>query len=449
MEEKRIVRDIAKKVNEQGGVAYYVGGYVRDMLMGIESKDIDVEIHGVEVAKVVDILKGFGTVEEIGKQFGVYMIKGLDVDFSLPRTEIVIGEGHTGFDVTVEPYLGEEKAARRRDFTINAMMENILTGEVYDPFKGKEDIKRGVIRHVNENSFVEDPLRVYRMAQFASRFNFEVEKQTLEMCKSIDVSTLAKERVNEEFKKGLLKSDEPSIFIRLLREVGVIEKVFKEIDDLIGCKQSKEHHPEGDVFTHTMMVLDEAAKQRDKVSEPYAYMLGALFHDIGKPLTVEEHDGKITSHEHDTVGSEIVGTILRRTLTKERDVIRYVTLMVKNHMRPRWLYPNASKKAFRKLAIEMEGNIEDLFLLAEADTLGRGNVKEDEFDVYREFFDEKIESLELKEEIKPVVTGKDLIERGLNPGRSFGKILNDAMELQLDGYSKEDILGKIFKERDV
>ena len=444
MDKEHIVKEIAKRVRDKGGRTYYVGGYVRDKIMGIDSKDIDVEVHGIKDTDFKNILKNFGYVNEVGKSFGVYMIKGLDVDFSLPTVERKTGEGHTGFDVEVEPFLGEENASKRRDFTMNAIMEDVITGDIKDYFKGIEDIKNNVIRVVDENTFKEDSLRVYRMAQFASRFNFRIEERSKHIAKGMDVRELSIERVNEEFRKGLVKSKKPSVFMEILRELGVMKDIFPEIYELIGCEQNKKFHPEGDVYNHTLLVLDEASKLKHEVEDEYAFMLAALFHDIGKPKSKEIIDGEIKTYGHDEIGSEMIRGIFRRTLMRDKDVIKYVEVLTKNHMRPRWLYPKGSKKAFRKLA--REGFIEDLFKLVEADTLGRGGTTKEDFKIYDEFFKEKMESLNLKEEIKPIVTGKDLINMGMKPGKDLGKVKNIAFEWQLEGMDRGSILERLEKE---
>lgn len=436
-----IVKDIAKRVEDKQGRAYFVGGYVRDRIMGIESKDIDVEVHGINEKDFKNILSEYGEVSEIGKSFGVYMIKGMEIDFSLPREERKNGEGHTGFDVQVEPFLGERKASKRRDFTINAIMEDVLTGEYKDFYNGIKDIKQKEIRVVDEKTFKEDNLRVYRMAQFASRFGFKIDEQSKRIAKGMSVKGLSIERVNEEFRKGLVKSEKPSIFINTLKELGVLEENFPEIIDLVGCEQNEEFHPEGDVYNHTMLVIDEASKIKQGVEDEYSFMLAALFHDIGKPKSVSEVDGEIKTHGHDEIGSEMIRDIFRRTLMRDKEVIKYVEVLTKNHMRPRWLYPKGSKKAFRKLA--REGFIEDLFKLVEADTLGRGGTTEKDFEVYKEFFKEKMESLKLKERIEPYVTGKDLMEMGMKPGKSIGQVKGMAFEWQMEGMEKGNIIKKV------
>src|SRR5699024_8315691 len=267
-----------------------------------------------------NVLQEFGKVKIVGNSFGILIVKGLDVDFSLPK-KVVDGK------YVIQIDMGIAESMRRRDFTVNAIMQCVLTGEYLDLYGGLTDIKKGVLKAVTENTFKDDPLRVYRLAQFKSRFGFRVDKDTFEKAKSTEVGNIAIERVNEEFKKGLLKSERPSVFIDYLKDLGVLEERHREIYELIGCEQNKGFHPEGDVYTHTMMVLDEASKLKESVENPYWFMLAALFHDIGKPRSVEEIDGKITTHEHDVIGSEMVKDILRKSLTNNRELIKYVSVL--------------------------------------------------------------------------------------------------------------------------
>lgn len=214
--EMKLIREIAQAVKEIGGTMYFVGGFVRDRLIGKASKDIDVEIHGITEAQVVAVLSTFGFVDKIGASFGVYLIKGVDIDFALPRTEIKTGDLHTDFDVTVDPFIGTVGASRRRDFTMNALMEDVLTGELIDHFGGREDISNRVIRLVDEETFKEDALRVLRAVQFSARFGFEIEFHTRNVMADMDLHHLAKERVYEEIRKGMTKGS-PKDFVKGLK----------------------------------------------------------------------------------------------------------------------------------------------------------------------------------------------------------------------------------------
>ena len=217
MKEILLAKKIAEKVQELGGSTYYVGGCVRDKILGFDVKDIDIEVHGITLDNLVAILDSLGKRKLVGESFGIFMLAGYNLDISIPRKESKIGVLHQDFDITIDPFIGTYKAALRRDFTINALMENVLTGEVIDHFGGIDDIKNKIIRHVNDETFKEDSLRVLRAFQFASRFGFEIDKKTLELCKEIDITNLPKERIEGELKKALLQGKKPSVFFDYLK----------------------------------------------------------------------------------------------------------------------------------------------------------------------------------------------------------------------------------------
>ena len=167
--DKLTAEKIAAAVADRGGRAYYVGGYVRDLLCGRENKDIDIEIHGISPADLEEILDDFGERIAIGESFGIYNIKGYHIDIAMPRKENARGSGHRDFDISVDPFIGTKDAAKRRDFTVNALMQDVISGEVIDHYGGTDDLNSGILRHVSDDSFPEDPLRVLRAAQFAAR----------------------------------------------------------------------------------------------------------------------------------------------------------------------------------------------------------------------------------------------------------------------------------------
>ena len=295
--DKEIVARLARRVSDAGGRVYYVGGCVRDALMGSVSKDLDVEVHGLTPAALEEILDTLGERVSIGESFGIYAIKGCGVDIAMPRKEHLRGRGHRDFDVIVDPDLGAREAARRRDFTVNAMMRDALTGELVDPFHGRRDLKRGVLRHVDDETFPEDPLRVLRAAQFASRFGFRVAKETMRLCSAMDLTALSKERVMLELEKALLQAEHPSVFFETLREMNQLRPWFSEVADLIGVPQNPRFHTEGDVWNHTMLVLDAAAQYRERAGRPLGLMLAARADRIrlkshGAAHEAECHRGK-------------------------------------------------------------------------------------------------------------------------------------------------------------
>ena len=435
-EEERLARKVAEAVKASGGRVFYVGGYVRDKLLGIENKDIDIEVHGISPETLEEILDGIGERLSFGKSFGVYSLKGSSIDIAMPRKEECIGNRHTDFKVDIDPFCGTENAARRRDFTVNAMMEDVLTGEIVDHFGGKNDLRDKLIRHVNDDAFAEDPLRVLRGAQFASRFEFKIADETKELCSDMDISTISCERVFDELKKALLKAEKPSIFFEILSEIGQMSVWFPEVEALFGVEQNPKYHGEGDVFRHTMMVLDEAAKRRDKTENPLAFMLSALVHDFGKPITTEISDGKIRSYNHEIKGLPIVEEFVTR-LTHDKKLLKYVLNMTKTHMRPNALAAmSSSVKATNKLfdeSVEPEAIIE----LALADDLGR--ITEVPTESTEPFLRERL--VEYRECMsKPFVRGEDLISAGLRPDTSFSDLLAYAHKLRLAGVEKDEAL---------
>ena len=222
------LKTLLKKLSEKGAKTYYVGGCVRDEVLGKTNKDIDIEIHFITEDDFISVAKSLGIkIDFVGKSFGVYkaFMDGTDFDFSFPRTEKQIGEKHTDFEIVVDPFIGEAKAAERRDFTINALMKDTQTGKILDFFGGMKDLETGVIRHCTEK-FAEDSLRVFRAAQFASRFGFEIAPETIEISKTLDCSILPMERIFEETHKAITKSEKPSVFFKKLEKMGVLTDFF-------------------------------------------------------------------------------------------------------------------------------------------------------------------------------------------------------------------------------
>ncbi|MBO5994202.1 MAG: HD domain-containing protein [Firmicutes bacterium] len=430
------IETIAKNVAKAGGRAYLVGGCVRDKLMGTAPKDYDIEVHGIEPETLRHILEEIGEPMSVGESFGIYSLKGLDLDIAMPRREHAIGRGHRDFEVEVDPFIGVEKAASRRDFTINALMEDALTGEIIDPFGGRQDLKAGVIRHVNDDSFREDPLRVFRGAQFAARFGFGIASETLEICKTMAVSELSPERVEGELKKAMVGSAEPSIFFEVLREMDQLEPWFHEIKALIGLEQDPLFHPEGDVWNHTMEVLDRGAALRYEAEEPYGFMLLCLTHDLGKITTTSFEKGRIHAYDHETEGLPIATEFLER-LIGARALKDYVLGMIPSHMKPNMVAYSRSKVKTTNRMFDEVPSPRDLILFSVADRpVMAGNFK---FQGDRGFLEERLEIYE-KTMSEPYVMGKDLIEAGLEPGEDFREILGYAHKLRLAGISKSEAL---------
>ena len=434
----KMARDIAEAVEKLSGRAYFVGGYVRDALRGAENKDIDIEIHGIAPKELESILDSLGERISIGESFGVYALKGYSIDIAMPRKEKVRGKGHKDFDIIVDPDIGTERAAERRDFTINAMLSDVLTGEIIDHFGGREDLENKILRHVNDESFPEDPLRVLRGAQFAARFGYTLALGTKEIFKKMDLSHLPKERVEGELKKALLKSEKPSIFFEVLRETEKLREWFPELQELIGIKQSPRYHKEGNVWVHTMMVLDAAAKYRDRAENPLGFMLSALTHDFGKAICTYEENGEIHSKNHAEKGLPLVKSFITR-ITNEVKLCEYVINLVQLHMFPNVLArEGASIKATNKL-FDRALDPEALICLATADD--EGKISDDPNNGEHIFLYERL-SVFREYMSRPYVMGRDLIEAGLSPDEDFSEILSYAHRLRYVGMEKKTALSQ-------
>jgi len=439
----KILDQIAKEIEGFGGRAVLVGGRVRDYLLGLESHDFDVEVYGFSsIEELEKILSTFGKVASVGKSFGVLKLKidDIDYDFALPRVETKIAKGHRGFAVVSDGFLDYKSAAKRRDFTINSIGYDLLEHKFLDPFAGKDDLNSKILRHIDDESFVEDPLRVYRGIQFCARFDLEMDPKTKALCKEMvergDLEELAKERIFEEFKKLLLKSKKPSIGFELMRELGVL-RYFPHLNALIGVEQDPIWHPEGDVWVHTMMVIDEMAKLKSgSEKEELILMFGALCHDFGKPSTTSFEDGRIRSKGHERAGVEPTREFLQ-LLCDDKELIDEVLAIVANHLAPFQLYEaRSSDKAIRRLSTRV--NIQKLLPVAMADFLGRDSEDaKSRKSKAIEWIEKKAKELEVENEApKPLVQGRDLINLGLKPSPEFKKILDYCYESQLDGKFK-------------
>lgn len=398
---RQMARRLAEEVAKQGGRVYYVGGLVRDRLMGHEGKDVDVEVHGVSPQVLEGILDGLGERTQMGKSFGIYGLRHYEIDIAMPRTEKANGRGHRDFAVFTDPFLGTEKAAKRRDFTVNAMMEDVLSGEIVDPFGGREDLKRGILRHVNDESFGEDPLRVLRGAQFAARFGFAVAEDTVALCKSMDLGALAAERVLGETQKALLKAPRPGVYFRLLREMDHLSLWFCELEGL---------------FSHplALSVLDEAASLRDRAREPLAFLFSAL------SLGLDEGEDFPRAR-----------AFLSR-LSNQTQLHKYVFNMLS-------LFPRA--QSLPSLSFARRNQIfdcalcpEDLLLLLEAHRRACGEEAPER--------EEEQEALARYRALTalPSVMGADLMAAGFAPGQDFAEALAYARRLHLEGIPKEKAL---------
>jgi len=438
---EKILR-LARAVREEGGRALMVGGCVRDRLMGRAAKDWDVEVYGVEPARLRLLLDRMGRVNVVGEAFTVYKL-GHDLDVSLPRRERKAGRGHRGFVIEGDPSMSVEEAARRRGFTVNAVLEDPLTGELLDPFGGREDLGRKLLRAVAPETFVEDSLRVLRAAQFAARFDFDIEPRTVELCRAVDLSDLPAERVWGELEKILLVAERPSVGLRWLDRLGALEQLFPELAALKNVPQESEWHPEGPVDVHTWLVCDRARELIDDLDYPrrVTVMLAALCHDLGKPATTQFVDGRIRSRGHEEAGVAPTESLLDRLkiyTLEGYDVRSQVVALVRDHLKPGEFYrlhDEVSDGAFRRLARRCE--LELLYRVARADSLGRNAPwvpREKWYDAApQEWFIRRARELEVeKRPPAPLLMGRHLLEMGLKPSPLFKRILDAVYELQLD-----------------
>jgi len=426
---------IAKIVQREGGRALIVGGWVRDRLMGRPSKDVDIEVYGLDAQRLRAQLETIGRVNTVGESFTVYKVD--DVDVSLPRVESKIGRGHRAFAVTGDPNLSPTDAARRRDFTINSIAWDPLTEEYLDPFGGRGDLERRLLKAVDSRTFAEDSLRVLRAVQFAARFEFDVEAGTRALCSRIELDDLPSERIWGEIEKLMLQANRPSIGWQLALELGVLDRLFPEVKALVGCEQEPEWHPEGDVWIHTKMVIDQARTRIDDLSrgEQVTVMLGALCHDLGKPPTTAYVDGRIRSMEHEQAGlpptTRVLDGLNIHTIDGF-DVRHHVLGIVAHHLKPLSFFKSATPVgdgAFRRLAQKVD--LELLARVAKSDCLGRtGNFECSGID----WFAARARELGVQHRPPdPILKGRHLIDLGVSPGPRMGIILREIYERQLDG----------------
>jgi tRNA nucleotidyltransferase (CCA-adding enzyme) len=436
----KAARAIAEAVRATGGRALIVGGWVRDRLRDRPSKDIDLEVFGVPEDRLAALLEQVGRVEAVGQSFAVYKVVpsggGDAVDVALPRRESKAGRGHKGFRVVGDPSMTVEDAARRRDFTVNAISWDPLTDTFEDPFDGRADIGRRVLRVVDPETFADDSLRVLRAIQFAARFEYSLTDETAELCRRIPLDDLPAERVWSELEKLLLQAERPSIGFALALSLGVIDALLPELKPLVGCPQEPEWHPEGDVWTHTLMVIDKARGLNDDLPRPQliTVMLGAVCHDLGKPSTTAVIDGRIRSLNHEEEGVAPTVSLLDRLNVHTIDgfdVRAQVIGIVAHHLKPGMLHkaPHVGDGAFRRLAQKVD--LELLARLARADCLGRTG----DFDCSAmDWFLARARALGVEHQPPaPLLLGRHLLALGLSPGPRVGEILKEVYEQQLDG----------------
>ena len=393
------------------------------------------EVFGVAQEALLPLLRSLGRVDPVGQAFPVYKLGGVDV--ALPRRESKTGRGHKGFAVHGDPSMSYADAARRRDFTINAIAWDPLADEYLDPFNGRADLEQRLLRVVDPSTFADDSLRVLRALQFAARFDLAIEPATAAICAAIPLDDLPAERIWVEFEKLLLHARKPSIGFALARRLGVVEQILPEMVPLYDCPQDPEWHPEGDVWTHTLMVIDETRRRNDDLDRPRlaTVMLAAVCHDLGKPATTALIDGRVRSPNHEAEGVAPATRILDRLNVQTLDgfdVRTQVLGLVAEHLRPSAFHKakdTVTDGAFRRLAQKVD--LELLVRFARADCTGRAGT----FDCSAmDWFLDRARALGVEHKPPaPILLGRHLIELGVQPGPRMGEILRAVYEQQLDG----------------
>jgi tRNA nucleotidyltransferase (CCA-adding enzyme) len=434
---------LVEALRAAGGRPLIVGGAVRDALLGLPVKDFDVEVFGLPVERLRATLAPLGHLDAVGQAFTVFKLSGLEgvaeaVDVSIPRRDSKVAPGHRGIAVSGEPTLSVAEAARRRDFTINAVLYDPFARELVDPHGGRRDLEARVLRAVDAATFGEDPLRALRAVQLAARFELALEPGTARLCAQMPLRELPAERVFGELEKLLLKARRPSIGLGLLREWGMLASVAPELSPLADTPQDPLWHPEGDVWTHTLQAMDQAAALISDLDRPraLAVMLGVLCHDLGKATTTQFIEGRFRSPGHEEAGVAPTLALLDgwnvHTLLGY-DLRAQVAALVANHLKPGQLYDDrerVSDGAIRRLARRCEPEL--LYRVARADCLGRSPGRFEP--VAMEWFRERVLALNVAQRPPaPLLRGRDVLALGVAPGPEVGRIVRAVYERQLDG----------------
>lgn len=439
------VSDIAIRMKEMGGRGLLVGGSVRDLFFGKLSKDFDLEVYGIEYEDLKSELENLGDVSEVGQAFGILKAYSsgeesdsrIDLDVSVPRRESKIGIGHKGFKTSLDKNMTIKEAARRRDFTMNSLSMDPLSGEVFDEFGGIYDIENRILRVTDSETFGDDPLRVLRAMQFAGRFGLVVDDESKKIIHEAAkrLNEISPDRFFEEFQKLFLKSEKPSLGLMTALDLKIFDQFFPHFLLMQETPQEPDWHPEGDVWVHTLMVVDEAAKivksQELPEKDKLGIMLAALLHDVGKPETTKlSKDNEITSIGHEVKGEKKAREFLRKINTP-KDLEEKVVKLVMNHMMPGSLYRSeqdgrkVTDSAIRRLAKRIHpATIRELVMVSNADSFGRSLELDRTKYAPGEWLLENAKRIGIDNDVsEPLLRGKDLIEVGLTPGKTMGEII--------------------------
>jgi tRNA nucleotidyltransferase (CCA-adding enzyme) len=429
-----LLRSCVSAIGTSGGRVLLVGGAVRDLLLDKPLKDIDMQVHGITLDQLENILSQYGYVRIVGKSFGVLRLDGMNVDWSLPRQD---SAGRKPA-VKLNPFLSIKDAFVRRDLTINALGIDLVTGDLLDPFGGLKDLKQSVLRTPDPALFVQDPLRLFRVMQFISRFEMEPDDELSNVCAAMDISDVSAERIEQEFAKLLLLSQKPSLGLRWLHSIGRLKDVLPALARSSNIMQRTDYHPEGDVFEHAMQSVDAAARQEYADDEHKLILLwAAILHDIGKLETTRLVDGVLKSPGHAEAGAPIARKELRQ-LTRKKSLLDAVETLVYHHMHPlNLLRSNASDAAYKRLAHKLwpHATIAMLAQLFRADRQGRNKTKGFPLNTPEPEVDQFIARAKklgvLHGPEQPIVKGADL--KGLvQEGPLMGTVVKKAYTIQIE-----------------
>lgn len=440
MTDLELVSAFATDVADHNGRVLFVGGYARDSVLRslgkeVVSKDIDLEVYGLNSDTIQAMLSHYGEVNLVGASFGVIKL-GQNIDISLPRKDSKIASGHTGFLIDTDPTMSVTEAARRRDFTINSLAIDVLNGEIIDAHNGVSDLKAGILRATDPRLFGDDSLRVLRAMQLSARFNLTLSDDTIQLCKDTDLHDLPPERIGEEWKKLLLKAEKPSVGLEVARTTNVLGQLHPALAQLGQVEQDKIWHAEGNVWEHTKLAVDMAAViiRRDRLDETAALelMLSVLCHDIGKASTTETNEkGRITSYSHVQVGSQLVTTFLEQLALPDH-ILATVPKLIAEHMFPK-LNHTPSDTALRRLAQRLyPATILQLLRVAEADKPGRISTNMS-IDHLQQIALQAANLDVSSDKPKPLIQGRDLLKLGVDPGPEMGALLHALFDQQLEG----------------
>lgn len=427
------VERLAATLADAGGRAFLVGGAVRDALLGRPAGDADLEVYGLPADRLESIVADFGSVHVVGKQFAILHLATEvgTIELALPRRESKTGPGHRGFAVEAHPDMDPAEAVLRRDFTVNAMLFDPLEEQLLDFAGGRQDLARGVLRHVSP-AFAEDPLRALRAARFVARYGWRIAPETGALCRQLDLSELPTERIEGEWRRMLVESAHPGLGLLAMEEVGALHEL-PELTALRGTPQDPIWHPEGDVLHHTALALEAAAGIREQMDDPYVEMLAVLCHDLGKATTTRFERGRWRSLAHDVEGEELTRSLIAR-LSRRADLADLVVPLVREHLRPAQLYfvrDEIKDSTLRRLAARVD--LHALVRIAWADSAGRTLPVTAEWEPGKWLL-ERAEAIGVADD-RPsnFLRGRDALDLGWPPGPAVGEVLAEAFERQLDG----------------